>query len=306
MSVTPEYSSAVPAQTDEVISLRALASEVWRRKWSVAVLVVVCVAGAVAHSFLATPMYRAEVLVAPTSEGGGDSGLAALAGQFGGLAGSFGLDIGNDAAKVHEATAILTSRDFTIDFLDANNIAPLLFANDWDSATNAWLPDAEPTSNELYKVFDRRVRRISESTRTGHITVSVEWTDPALAAKWANALVTTLNEKMRQRAIAEAEQSIEFLTEELQQTNLLPIRDGIYQLMESQINRIMLANVRAEYAFKIIDPAFAPDDDDPVSPNLPLALVIAVALGVFAGLALVILRLMFSGGARRQSARPTV
>ena len=46
----------------------------------------------------------------------------------------------------------------------------------------------------------------------------------------------------------------------------------------------MLANVRDEYAFKIIDPAVPSDSDDPVRPKPLFVLSLALSVGVIAGL----------------------
>ena len=69
---------------------------------------------------------------------------------------------------------------------------------------------------------------------------------------------------------------------ELEKTSVVGTRNAIYSLMETQIQNIMLANVRKEFAFKVIDPAVVLDDDDFFRPD---RLVLAI-LGLAAGLTL--------------------
>ena len=97
------------------------------------------------------------------------------------------------------------------------------------------------------------------------------------------------------RAIAEAQRSIDYLRREIKKTELVGVQTVIYRLVETQINNIMLAEVRDEYAFRVIDPAVAALPDDYVRPK-PLLMAIAAAflglgLGVFlATMALLIAR----------------
>jgi len=55
----------------------------------------------------------------------------------------------------------------------------------------------------------------------------------------------------------------------------------IYNLIESQIQTLMLANARDEYAFTVVDPAVAPETR--TSPRRKLIVLSGGALGVFFG-----------------------
>ncbi len=119
-----------------------------------------------------------------------------------------------------------------------------------------------------------------------------------MAEFWANQLVERLNNYLRVRDIAEAERSIEFLNEELEKSSVIEIRQGIFRLIENQIEMIMLANVRDEYVFKILDPAVASDADKFVKPNRRLI----VALGFLIGSFLAVVLAMFRSGRDQKTA----
>jgi uncharacterized protein involved in exopolysaccharide biosynthesis len=129
------------------------------------------------------------------------------------------------------------------------------------------------------------VRRVTEDRRTGIVTLTILWSDPEVAAQWATYLVERANEDLRQRAILEAEESIAYLNKELVKTSVVEIRQAIYKLLEIKINSIMLANVQKEYAFRVIDPAAAPDEKDIAWPLRPLFSVAGLVLGGLIGLA---------------------
>src|SRR3546814_17432411 len=61
---------------------------------------------------------------------------------------------------------------------------------------------------EAYKVFNG-IRQIEIDQQIGLITLSVDWTDPALAAEWANKLVADINRESRERENEVAEKNIE-------------------------------------------------------------------------------------------------
>ena len=105
---------------------------------------------------------------------------------------------------------------------------------------------------------------------------------------WANELVSRINHHEKQLAIKEAEKSIAYLKEQLAKTSVVEMQQAIYQLMEAQTKKIMLANVRDQYAFKVIDPAVVPEKK--IKPNRKLIVVLGFMLGLVASIFVVFVR----------------
>ena len=97
-------------------------------------------------------------------------------------------------------------------------------------------------------------------------------------------MILLANNELRNQAIELGQKSIEFLNDELAKTNVVEIQQSIFNLIEAQIQNIMLANVRDEYAFRVIDPAGMPDLDDHWSPNRPLIVLVFLGIGLMLGL----------------------
>ena len=96
-----------------------------------------------------------------------------------------------------EAIATLKSRAFTERFMREHNLMPILYAEDWDAEAQAWRdPEEAPTLWKAYTRFDN-MRSIEQELESGMVRVSVEWSDPRLAAQWANALVADVNQILR-------------------------------------------------------------------------------------------------------------
>nr|WP_258539259.1 Wzz/FepE/Etk N-terminal domain-containing protein [Dissulfurirhabdus thermomarina] len=250
---------------EEEVDLAALWGVLCRRRRLLAGVTLLAAAAALLAALLLPPVYRAEVLLAPVTDQDQDARLSSLASRFGGLAAMAGVDIGGTESSKAEAVATLTSRSFTEAFIKEEKLLPVLFADEWDTEKRRWKaadPEDRPTLWDAWRRFDEDVRFVEEDRKTGLVTLAVEWTDPELAARWANELVRRVNARLRERAVAEARRSIDYLERELRKTDVVELQQAIYRLIEGQIKTIMLANVREEYAFRVIDPAAPPREKE--------------------------------------------
>ena len=219
----------------------------------------------------ATPVYRAQVVVAEVSDGN-LSAASSFASQLGGLASLAGVNISTDAAG-REAQAILKSRRLVREFIEHNDLTAK-FAPERSDPPSLWL---------AVNRFRDKVLNIREDTTEGVTTVSIDWTDPALAAAWANDFVARANELLRTRALEEATRSIEYLRKQIEHTNVVEVQRVMYNLIESESKTLMLANARAEeYAFRIVDPAVKPEMR--ASPRRKLIVLSGGVIGLFVGI----------------------
>jgi uncharacterized protein involved in exopolysaccharide biosynthesis len=232
-------------------------------------------------AFVLPPVYRAEVLLAPVTEEKSE-GLGALAGQFGDLAALAGVNLGTRKDKTAEYVAALKSRALSVSFIKEANVMPVLYSGKWDEEKRAWKnPGDAPTEWKTFELWDKDIRSVTQDKRTGLVTLAIEWEDPALAAKWANALVSHVNARLRAEAVDEADRSIAYLEKQLAQTSSVEVQQAIYRLIESQTKKKMIASTRAEYAFTTIDPAVMPERR--VSPQRLLLTVVGLMFGVVFG-----------------------
>lgn len=304
-------SAATSASYDEP-ALAALLRVLRRRWWVLALCVVVAAGLGIAYALTAPRLYRAEALLAPATEdragglGGGD--LAKFAAQFSGLASLAGLG-GTGAGTSKEITiATLNSRGFQEQLINDLGLMQVFFADRWNPQTKTFSPSwtgAVPTMDDAIKFFNERVFELAEDRKTGLMRMRIDWYDRELAARWSNEMVARINRRMRDQAISEARRSLDFLNEELKKTSNVEVQKSIYGLIESQVNRIMLANVREQYAFKVIDPAVAPSERNSIKPRKPRIVLLATGAGFVLGMALLFLLEggLTGGGARAGEGR---
>jgi uncharacterized protein involved in exopolysaccharide biosynthesis len=292
---------------EEALDLRGLIARLWRRVWWLIAGTLLGGTLALVYTHIATPIYRVTAVLVSTGDERSMSGslMSALGDMGGGLASLAGIGFGSADAGTQEALAVLQSQQFTENFIRDLNVMPRLFPKSWDAKAGKWLapPGDQPTIGKAFKYFDEGIRVVSLDRKTGLVTLQIDWRDPQEAALWANTLVSRLNAEMRDRAIKKSDESLAFLEQELQRTTLVETRQAVNRLIEAQIKQRMLANVSHEYAFRVVDPAMAPDRDDVTKPKK----LLVVAGGLIAGLLLAIMTVLTLDwlGVRREVAPRT-
>jgi hypothetical protein len=167
--VMPADSSARPHSGE--VSLLELWGVLWRARWYIVAVTGVFIAASIPYALAQTEWYRADVLLAPAEARSTDG----LAGQLGGLVALTGVRVGGGG--VAEPLAILTSRDFTRDFIQEYELLPILFAEQWDAENANWMGegiDAEPDMRDAIRFFRENILRVSESPESGMVALAVE------------------------------------------------------------------------------------------------------------------------------------
>ncbi len=265
----------------EEISLQEIGQMLWFRRFLITGLTVLFGVGAFALALVLPEKFEASVVFLPVGDdaGGKLGGAGALLSQFGGLASLGGINLGGSNKK-SEAVATLGSAALTEAFIKDNDLLPVLFKEKWDTTTGKWKssdPEKIPTLWKAERKFRKTIRAVSEDKKTGLITLTITWKDPAQCAAWANDIVNRTNLYLRTKAIEQSMKNLDYLNEQLGTTNIVELQKAIYSLTEAEIKKIMVANGSDEYAFKIIDPArVAEERSDPKR-----GLIIVV--GIFSG-----------------------
>jgi uncharacterized protein involved in exopolysaccharide biosynthesis len=261
----------------------------WQGKWLILAITLAFSAAGVTYALLATQWYRAEVLMLVTNNRSSNSLMSHL-GQFGGLASLAGINIGTTNENT-EPMAVLKSKEFAQAFIEEQHLIPVLLAHKWDARAGRWKdpnPKKWPDIRDAVRYFDSGVRKVQEDKKTGLVGLSIEWTDPKVAADWANMLVERINDRMRQRALAEAEANVSYLQQELSASNIVNMQQSTGRLLESEMEKLMVARGNKEFAFRIIDHAAVPKWRS--LPNRPQVAILAFITGLVVGCLLVFVR----------------
>jgi uncharacterized protein involved in exopolysaccharide biosynthesis len=280
----PLYASRYDSEEDE-IDLREFWQVLADYKRMILASIFVAALLAAGITLLLPNIYRAEVLLAPVkgdeAKGGG---VAAALGGLGGLASMAGISLGS-GGTTEENLAVLQSREFLWKFVQDNKLMPILFEAEWDSAQKKWKetdPKKQPGQMDVFRLFDKDVLNVSTDRKSSLVKVAIDWTDPVLAASWADQLVAQLNQYLRLQAIARSENNLKYLKEELARTQIEEMRKTLFDLIGQEQKNAMLANAQREFAFRVLDPAVVPDKK--IKPKRSIIVLIAAALAGFAAI----------------------
>lgn len=265
-----------PDQQIPQYSLVGLVLLLWREKLTVITVVTITSLIGIAYALLATPVYKAEVVMTPA----GQRSQAGNLGQLGSLAALAGVNIGSGGGGA-ASLAVLKSREFAEEFIRERKLEKVL-VEDFDD------PSKKRDIRDALKVFLLETRVVSEDKKAGTVTLAIFWKDPVVAAEWANAYVAKLNSTLRDQALDEAERNVKFLQQEISSTDVISMQQSVGRILEAEMQKYMLAKGAEEFAYKIVDRATPPKLRE--SPRRTLIVIFAALLGGIVATLLIMFR----------------
>lgn len=309
---SPNLVSPSVDMEENKINLQDLCRVVWKRRKFISIFVVAVVFFTAGASLFMKNIYQAKSIIVPVtakdSSGGGT--LFALASQFGGLP---GMSLPGSASAT-EIVSLLRSNILREKIVERYRLMPILFHEQWDSRKKDWKREQKISLNPFHwlsalagairpsdpkaslrkeeqgipQLWDalrilEGIVKINNNTKNNTITLTVDYEDPELAAKMVGYFLDTLTDHMSAEAKRVALVNRIYLEEQLQKTADPLIRQKIYNLIAQQLETAMMAEVKENFAFKVIDPPKAPDKR--IKPNralmVVLSLIAALLMGVF-------------------------
>lgn len=295
-----EEGSAMFIENDRahVVTLRELVAEFTRKRKELLLIFGTTVFASVLYALFLPNVYRSEILLLPTIQQGEN---AAIGGQLGLVASFAGVGVNDNSRDVSAALATLESREFLVSFFDKYNLQESLLpdrkfgspdagpSEPDEDGQPAGLAAGEENSTqfewEAYKEF-RSMLSITRQQSSGLVTVSMEWYEPEETALWLNLLIEELNEAIKLKDLREANDAISYLEQQLKVTPLVGLQQVFYELIETQMRTVMLADVRTEYFFEVIDRAVP--SQEKVKPKRLLISILSMVLGATLGMTYIV------------------
>ena len=286
--------AAVGRDYDRTVTLRDFSRFLGRSRWILVASMLFFAAVIFALAEILPPEYVASVTLVPESSQSAGAGLGPLSSaalQSSGLASLVGVSIGLTSGRKAVALATLKSRLLLNKYITHHHLLSSLFPSDWNVKARKWRfsnPKRDPTLWDADQLFEKGILSVKSDARSGVVKVTIKWHNPVVAAQWANGLVDLTNSYLRQQTIDEARKELAFLRAEIKNTDVVGVRNALYSLMETELKRQMIATGRKQFAFRIVDPAIAPQRR--ISPR-PLLWTLAGALfGIVVGCFIAVIR----------------
>ena len=251
------------------------ARAVWSHKRLILGVVAVAVAVAIVVSLLITPVYEARAVIAPAarpSESAGSMGMSAIASQFGISPPS--------SPNAWEIMNLLRSDILKERTIRKHDLLPILLAE-----------RSMRGKSEEQKMWAgiRRLREalsVAFNQRENSIRVAITFKDPRTAADLLMFTLSELTDHMSSEARRVAEANKKYLETEIERTADPFIRTKIYSMIAQQIEASLLAEVKENFGYKLLDPPRVPDRKKSPKRGLivMISFVASLGLGIFIAL----------------------
>jgi len=292
-----ENNTQISDQYDDEIDLRELFSVLWAGKVKIIAITAVFAVASVIYALSVPNQYKATALLAPAQSDGG--GLSGALGQLGGLASLAGVSIGGgESSESQIAQEIMKSWSFVEGFIADNDLAVEVYAaegwsrvsnqlkidNDvYEVETKSWLvedahtgKERPPTSWQLFKAFSDKLS-VSEDTKSGLVSVSIEYYSPQIAKQWLDLYISAINKHMQARQVEKVSNNISYLEAQIGKTSIAEMREVFYTIIEEQTKNKMVAEASPDYAFVAVSPSMVPEEKS--QPKRALICILGTLLG---------------------------
>ncbi len=289
--------------------LKELLFLLWDSKIVILSSVLLLTTLSIIFSLLITDTYKSETILASADD---DNSLSKLSSQYSGLASIAGISLPtSESNDVEKGIEIMKSYNFFENFVSKNNLLyNLLAPNNWDSKNNEliinpniydvtnkkWVSkerfsvDGVPSMQSAHKKFKKNIS-ISTNKQNGFISISFEHYSPYVAKNILDLLVHDINEILRNEQINQSEMSIKFLKDEIQKTEFAEVRVGLNRLIQSQTEKIMIANATPEFLFKVLSPPIVTELKH--KPKRSTIVIISFLFSIFLSSFIIIIRNYF-------------
>lgn len=247
------------------------------------------------------------------------SAMSGLSSQYGGIASLAGISLPSASSdKSYYIVNTLRSREFVKHLLTFDGIKKnLMAAKSFDPDTglihydegiyinDAWVRNVGKNKNvvpsylEVHEKSYLRKFNVQKDIDSGFIKLSFEHLSPVFAKEFLDLIIQEINLISKKNDLNESETAFKYLEKQLLLNPQQDIKNSINQLMASQLNSMMLANVREDYILTTIDPPHIPEYRS--SPDRVLICIFGSILGALIAFMTSITRFYFIGNEKNLS-----
>ena len=231
------------------------------------------------YSLSLSNYYQSAATVKVVSSGSNQDNSSFIS-QYSGLAGLAGIDIGS-SSNVSDTDLVIEqikSRDFSKHLMeiDPSIIPNIIAAIDFNFSSgriiydetlfksNKWIRESKsgnsvPSYIEVNQKILSDILKVSENEKNGLIRISVEHYSPVFAESFLNFIIAEINSINKSRDQLSAKSSIEYLENIASKSQIASVQSAVSSLIENQIKKLMLSDVKEFYTIEPIDSPFLPE-----------------------------------------------
>lgn len=273
---------------------------IWRYRALTAVFVVLGFLMAIVNQHIATPVYTAQVVVAPIPKN------MSLEQTGSALEGFSLLSEGSEAPQHFDLfLQLLTSFQIAQELGEQTELKQSVFANSWDVENEQWVQPKEFVVKPIFRVlFNKPWRPVSDQDFAAYLSnkvkrrksgsfmyLTIDHKNPQLAYELLSSLVDQADKAVRKEELKVAQSIIGALSDRLATVQVASHRQVLIEILVDWEQRRLLADNSINYAAKVVEPVTV--SSRPTSPNLKSSLVFFLGGGALLGLAMSLLLSLF-------------
>jgi len=298
------------------INLNDIFITLWKAKIFIFIITTICSIAAVSYALYLPDIYKSSSILAPTQQSVEGSRFD---GSLSGIASLAGINLPSSEGDITlEATQTLTSYKFFVENILPNIYLPNLMAvKSWNRGSNTIIYDdaifnstneewlrapkpprgPKPSNQEAYEAFSK-IFTLNINEETLFYTISVEHQSPYIAKEWADLLIRSINETLREDKKNRTTLSINYLNKQVAKIGFTEVKTALAQLIQRETEKLMTIESNPDYIFKQIDPPIVSELKS--KPARALISIIGFIFGLFLGAIIIIVR-NYSFGVSDQS-----
>ena len=280
-------------------------SELFRVLWSYKFLVIsITTLFAVSSVFYALSLpnkYTSSSTLMISDSSGSDS-LSGLSSQYGGLASLAGVNIPQSSSKNKSIYAMETikSRDFVKHLVSFDDVLiNIMAASNYDQSNKVIIYDEKilnydkkewvykpapgqqipPSYLEAHKKLNEEILKIDIDEDTSYLTIEVNHVSPKFSYDLLSLIIKEINSTSRKKDQEESKMALSYLESQLVEIRQTDIINSINKLIESQLETLMLSNIRTDYLIEPLDAPFLPEIK-----SGPSRAIICIIFTIFGGI----------------------
>lgn len=262
-----------PYPEDDEINLLDLVKVILKNLRLIGIIIGVVVVATAIISLIMTPVYESKAVIMPTTQTK-DIGVGSM------LAQQFGIS-GPSSPMATEVVSLLKSNTLRERIIKRYNLLKLFFEDNYEELKK------QKNENELLWMGLRRfdgITKVNFKQKDNTIEIVVGYKDPKIARDLVNYTLAELTDYMSIEAKRVAETNKKYLESQLENTADPFIKTKLYTLIAQQLETAMMAEVKENFAFKVLDAPMIPDKrSKPKRRQMVLiAFVVSLFIGIFA------------------------
>ena len=234
-------------------------------------------------AYLQPDMYKSSALLKINAD---SSSSSSVLNNYQGIASLAGISMpsGRGVEKSELAIQIIKSRSFINHILKSYDIKDDLVAlknYDKEKKENTYdvsIINSNISNLEVHKIYLKDIITASKN-KENFITISIKHPSPIFAEYLLRIIVKELNISVKEKDLEESSKAMEYLSELLQNTKVLDVRNSINRLIEKQLEIKMLASIKNYYVLEYVDHPFIPETKD--NPSRAIIVIIGFFSSLF-------------------------